>query len=137
MKDRMFLDTNVVLYALDKSSFKQQISMDLLKSNPIISTQVLNEFSNICIKKLKIDMMQVKNLIAVLSSDLEIKIFNSNTIIKALDLKSKYNFQYYDSLIVATALENHCKILYSEDMQDGLIVEQILTIINPFKKEEI
>ena len=105
MKDRMFLDTNVVLYALDKSSFKQQISMDLLKSNPIISTQVLNEFSN--------------------------------TIIKALDLKSKYNFQYYDSLIVATALENHCKILYSEDMQDGLIVEQILTIINPFKKEEI
>jgi len=48
MKDKVFLDTNVVLYALDKSSYKQEISMNLLKSNPIISTQVLNEFSNIC-----------------------------------------------------------------------------------------
>jgi len=46
------------------------------------------------------------------------------------------NFEYYDSLIVATALENECNILHSEDIQDGLVVEQRLAIINPFKKEE-
>ena len=136
MKDKIFLDTNIVLYALDKDGVKQQIAINLLKSNPIISTQVLNEFSNICIKKLRITIEQVEKLVDVLSSDLNVKVFDVNTIIQALSLKSKYNFQYYDSLIVATALENECNILYSEDMQDGFVVEQRLTIINPFKKEE-
>ena len=134
MIDKVFLDTNIVLYALDKSSVKQQISINLLQSNPIISTQVLNEFSNICVKKLKLDIEQITDLVGVLSSDLEVKLFDANTILKALSLKEKYNFQYYDSLIIATALENDCKILYTEDMQDSLIVEHKLTIINPFKK---
>ena len=136
MKDKIFLDTNIVLYALDKDGVKQQIAINLLKSNPTISTQVLNEFSNICIKKLKITIEQVEKFVDVLSSDLNVKVFDVNTIFQALSLKSKYNFQYYDSLIVATALENECNILYSEDMQDGLVIEQRLTIINPFKKEE-
>jgi predicted nucleic acid-binding protein len=50
-------------------------------------------------------------------------------------LKNKYNLQYYDALIIATALENNCNILFSEDMQDKLIIENKLTIINPFKEK--
>ena len=47
----------------------------------------------------------------------------------------KYNFSYYDSIIVSTALENECNIVYSEDMQHSQIIENKLTIINPFKKQ--
>ena len=57
---------------------------------------------------------------------------DTNVLIKAFELLQKYNFSYYDSLIVSSALENDCKILYSEDMQDGLLVENKLKIKNPF-----
>ncbi len=52
----------------------------------------------------------------------------------AIDIREKYKFQYYDSLIIATALENKCTILYSEDMQHGQIIERQLKIINPFRE---
>lgn len=58
--------------------------------------------------------------------------FSADTQLKALDIKSRYKLQYYDSLIIATALENVCDILYSEDMQHGLVVDNQLKIINPF-----
>jgi len=52
---------------------------------------------------------------------------------QALDLKSKNKISWFDSLIVAAALVADCKILYSEDFQDGLVIEGKLKVINPFK----
>ena len=52
-----------------------------------------------------------------------------------LKIKDKYKLQFYDSLIIATALENNCSVLYSEDMQHGFEIENTLTIINPFKEK--
>jgi len=49
-------------------------------------------------------------------------------------IKDIYKFQFYDCLIIATALENNCTILYSEDMQHNQLIEDKLTILNPFKK---
>ena len=51
----------------------------------------------------------------------------------ANDLRSKHNFSYWDSLIVASALENACEVLYTEDLQDGHVIEGRLRIVNPFK----
>ncbi|SFO87434.1 PIN domain-containing protein [Hydrogenimonas thermophila] len=65
-------------------------------------------------------------------NNLEIVSFSLDTQIKAIDIKEKYKLQYYDSLILATALENGCNILYSEDMQHNQIIENQLKIINPF-----
>ena len=48
-------------------------------------------------------------------------------------IRRKYSYSYWDSLIIASALENNCKALYTEDIQDGQIIEDKLTIINPFK----
>ena len=59
--------------------------------------------------------------------------FSFTTQIKALKIKEKYKLQYYDCLIIATALENACTILYSEDMQHGQIIENQIKIINPFQ----
>ena len=51
-----------------------------------------------------------------------------------MEISIRYNFYYWDSLIVASALENNCSILYTEDMQDGQVIEESLKIVNPFSK---
>ena len=56
----------------------------------------------------------------------------TSTINIAFNLSLKYGFSYWDSMIVATALENNCEVLYTEDMQHGLLVEKTLLIKNPF-----
>jgi len=59
-----------------------------------------------------------------------------NIIVIASDLRTQYNLSFWDSLIVASSLSAGANILYSEDMQDGLIISQQLTIINPFKPDK-
>jgi predicted nucleic acid-binding protein len=54
------------------------------------------------------------------------------TVHVALDIRERYGFSWYDSLIVAAALESNCDLLYSEDMQHGQIIEGRLSIVNPF-----
>ena len=132
MKDKIFIDTNILLYLLSNDKVKKTISKEILGSNYNISTQVLNEFSNISIKKFKLLIENIKEIIDKISEETTIFIFSKNTIIDALRLKEKYKFQYYDSLILATALENGCTILYCEDMQHNQIIENQLKIINPF-----
>jgi predicted nucleic acid-binding protein len=55
-----------------------------------------------------------------------------STVKLAQNLIGKYNFQLFDGIVVAAALEANCDILYSEDMQDGQIIENTLKIVNPF-----
>jgi len=134
MKDSVFLDSNIFLYAFSTKDLTKQKIASLLVLKPLtISTQVINEVSNNLLKKLKFS----NDDIAVFVEDCYIRYsiidFTKNIFTKASELREKYNFSYYDSLIVSSALLSHCTILYSEDMHDGLVVENHLTIINPFK----
>ncbi len=61
-------------------------------------------------------------------------IVDGETVLFASSLREKYKFSYWDSLIVSSALKNNCKILYTEDMHHGLIVDGVLEIVNPFKE---
>jgi predicted nucleic acid-binding protein len=63
----------------------------------------------------------------------EIKDIGFSTYRLSNDIRQKYRLSFWDSLIIASALENNCLTLYSEDMQDGQIIEDRLKIINPFK----
>ena len=137
MQDNIFLDSNIILYCYSNDETdKQAIARNIFEqySNPCISKQVINEISNILFRKFKLDCESIENTILQISNLVEILDFNLTTQIKAIRLKKSYNLQYFDALIVATALENNCNTLYSEDMQNGLVVEGKLTIINPFEK---
>ncbi|MDY0122950.1 PIN domain-containing protein [Sulfurimonas sp.] len=138
MRDKYFLDTNILIYAFSEDEpQKQEIALSIIDNVPgdtLISNQVINEICNVFLKKFKLSSNEIENVILELDSVLDIVNFDISTQIKALKLKEKYQFQYFDALIVATALENKCKILYSEDMQHELIVENRLQIINPLKK---
>lgn len=136
MHDKAFLDTNILIYAYSEDEPKKQsVALQLLDSfedHVIISKQVINEFSNILFKKFKLSSEQVENVLLEIDNVLPIVDFDLTTQIKALKLKDRYQFQYYDALIVATALENNCTVVYSEDMQHDMLIDGNLKIINPF-----
>lgn len=137
MQDKIFLDTNIIIYAFSEDEIeKQSVALSLLErqdDNVLISKQVINELSNILLKKFKLSSNQVEDAILELDTIVNIADFDLSTQIKALHIKDKYNLQFYDSLIIATALENRCTILYSEDMHHNFFVENRLKIVNPFK----
>lgn len=136
MSDKVFLDTNILIYSYSEDEIEKQIiSNELLNKyseNIIISNQVVNELVNVLFKKFKLSSDDIEDAVLELDTFIPIVNFELTTQIRALRLKSKYKFQYYDALIVATALENNCSILFSEDMQHQQVIENVLTIVNPF-----
>ena len=135
MNDNCFIDTNILVYCYtDDEPVKQQNALDIA-NNPetFISTQVLTELSNTLKKKFMLDWQAVENVVSELSSDFNVYVNKPPTIERACRIANKYQYSFYDSLIIAAALSSDCITLYSEDMQDGQVIENSLTIINPFK----
>lgn len=131
MRDRIFLDTNILVYALLDEGIKQQTALELLQSGCVISTQVLNEFAQVARKKAKLDWQEITELSNAIQSLTEIVMLDLVTHNRALTVAASYGYSFYDSMIVAAALESGCNLLISEDMQDGQLIESLL-IKNPF-----
>jgi predicted nucleic acid-binding protein len=83
-------------------------------------------------RKAKFTELQTSQLIQTFHGSCEIVELTYLTLVQASNIRSLYNFSFWDGLIVASALEANASILYSEDMQAGLLVEGRLTIVNPF-----
>jgi len=132
MRDKIFVDSNILIYLFGNDNIKKEISKELLKKKPNISIQVCNEVSNILMKKYKFLPQEVKNILQEILKNTTLSIIDNNTIFGALDIKDRYGFSYYDSLILSSAKDLECNILYSEDMQNNQKIGN-LTIINPFK----
>ncbi len=131
MLDKKFLDSNVILYALGDELSKKKIAQDLLEQKPILSTQVLTEVSQVCLKKFKLDPDLVSQWIELLQTKTQIISVTSEMIQSAIKLFDRYQYSFYDSLIIAASLHAKVDILYSEDLQNGQCIEG-LRIINPF-----
>jgi predicted nucleic acid-binding protein len=132
-----FIDTNIWLYAFSDSQDKlktQQAKM-LLRRTPQIalSTQVVNEVSVNMLRKFQADEQDIRKLIRSLYRKYLIVECNRTILLQASDLRTSYHISYWDSLIIASALAVGAPILYTEDMHDGLIVNNQLTIVNPLK----
>ena len=130
--NKVFVDSNIILYLMDSDNTKRSIAQQILLSKPYISPQVLTEVGNVCKRRFKFTKSQVLDLWADLLNDCILVPTSSSTFSKAISISKKYDFQIFDSLIVASALDSECVTLYSEDMQHQMLVEKALTIINPF-----
>ena len=104
-----------------------------MNNEVIISIQVINELSNVLRKKFNIELKSISAIIDELSKNCKIEIINLATVFEALKISERYGYSYYDSLIISSAIENGCSILFSEDLQDGQNIDDKLKIINPFK----
>lgn len=132
MPAKAFIDTNVVIYALGSNSAKTSLAAPLFANNPTISTQVLSETANVALKKLALPLPETGKLLAMLEATCRVEIVTPATMQRALDISGRYGYSWFDSLIVATALEAGCDTLYTEDLQHGQVIEGKLTVTNPF-----
>ena len=130
-----FIDSNVWLYAFIKSQDqdKTAIAKATIQSNEIaVSTQIISEVCVNLIKKARFDEASIRNLIESFYRKYRVTTISHAVLLKASQLRERYRFAYWDSLIVACALAEGATIVYSEDMHSGLIVENRLQLINPF-----
>ncbi|AWY20662.1 PIN domain-containing protein [Moraxella bovis] len=130
-----FMDSNILLYSIGDDD-KQPIAEKLSRNpNAVISTQVLNEFCNVVFRKKLMTDDELLSSIRFFKKYFTIIDLNSDFVVDALHIKKRYQYSYWDSLLIATALYANTPILYSEDMHHNHIIENKLTIINPFYKE--
>lgn len=134
MNDKVFLDSNIIiyLYSIDEPTKKHQAQQLIETHQSLISTQVINELINVLYKKKRLDVTSICAAFVEIETMLPIVEIKSSTIAQALLIMQTHKYSYFDSLIIATALENNCGILYTEDMHDTHKIRG-LTIKNPFK----
>jgi predicted nucleic acid-binding protein len=140
MSARFFLDTNVFVYSLDDSaSVKRRRSNQLIRQaivtrNGVVSYQVVQEFFNVAFRRFTSAMTsaEAEQYLATVFRPL-LAIHSSHALYaEALHLRNRYRLHWYDSLIVAGAIEAECEVLYTEDLNDGQKFGQ-LRIENPFR----
>ncbi|HHS12301.1 MAG TPA: PIN domain-containing protein [bacterium] len=139
MKDKYFIDTNILVYSFDNDNVhKKDISLKLIsdaltQSKGIISYQVIQEFLNVAIKKFKVPLNiedSRKYLTVVLEPLCEV--YSSIALYhRALEIVERWQLSFFDSLIISAALQSECEIIYTEDLQHGQKIFD-LEIVNPF-----
>lgn len=130
--ERVFFDTNVLLYLLSEDIAKSRELDAYLLAGGMISVQVLNEFTNVGRRKRGLHVTHVRPFLAVLQKMLVVVPISVETHQLGLDVIERYRLATYDAMIVAAALLNDCNTLLSEDMQDGMSIHGKLRIKNPF-----
>ena len=136
MKTKVFVDTNILIYlqeGLDKPKHEIAVSLfeKLADENVIVlSTQVLQEFYVAMTKKLGHDPVTIKQLLQLFER-FEIMIIQVSTVQEAIDISILNKLSYWDSLIVASALESKCKTIYTEDLNHSQDIKGV-KIVNPF-----
>jgi predicted nucleic acid-binding protein len=134
MADRVFFDTNVLVYVVGEDKNRTASAEALLAAGGVVSVQVLNELAAVARRKLAMPWEEIDDALAAIRtlcpSPLPLTV---ETHQDGLRIAAQYNLHFYDALIAAAALESSCTVLYSEDLQHGQIIDGRLTIRNPFK----
>jgi len=132
-----FIDSNIWLYALlpKQDETKEAIAKSLIEGNQpdiVISTQVINEIVNNLLRKGRTKESAVRLLIASFYDDYTVVRMDRTIQEKASLLRENHSFSHWDSLVVITALQAGASTIYSEDMQHEFVIDNKLTIVNPF-----
>jgi predicted nucleic acid-binding protein len=134
MSGSAFFDTSVFVHAVVQDDPRSQKAEELVAEGGTVSVQVLNEFVDVVRRKAKMPWDEVRfaiqNIKALCPDPLPVTL---DTHREALAIAQRYGYRIYDALIVASALKARCTILFSEDMQDGQVIDKTLTIRNPFR----
>jgi predicted nucleic acid-binding protein len=130
--DEVFFDINVLFYLLSDDAAKADRAESLLAHGGTISVQVLNEFASVASRRLKLSWPEIREVLDTIQATCQVVSLSVATHQRAVAIAERYRFSFYDATIVAAALLAGCTLLYSEDLQDGQIIEARLTVRNPF-----
>jgi predicted nucleic acid-binding protein len=133
MTDRAFLDTNVLVYVVGQKDERTPPAEALVAAGGVVSVQILNELASVARRKLGMTWEDIGEALAAIRtlcpSPVPLTIATHDA---ALRIAAQHKYHIYDALVLAAALEADCTVLYSEDLQDGQVVDGRLTIRNPF-----
>ncbi len=133
MSDKITLDSNILIYAFAQNDdFRKNIAKDIIAKCNIISIQAINETSYVLLKKYNFPKEQLEQVILFLKEQFVISSLTTNTLDQTIVLCKKYNFSFWDSMMIAAALDNHCSVIYTEDLNHDQLIEKRLRIVNPF-----
>jgi predicted nucleic acid-binding protein len=140
MSVKVFVDSNIWLYSLTQlggnaTDVRHGLALNFLTglARPVINSQVIREVCRNLIKKSSTSEPRIQSLIEGWYRDCEIVNASAGQFLLASQLRESGAFSYWDSLIVAAALDAGCTTLFSEDMQHGQVLRGQLTIINPLR----
>jgi predicted nucleic acid-binding protein len=127
-----FFDTSVLLYLLSDDTAKADRIETLLSARGVVSVQVLNEFAVVALRKLKMPLNEVREILDTIRAVCAVEPITVETHDRGLAVFERYRFSLYDSMLVAAALIAGAKIVYSEDLQHGQVIDNQLRVTNPF-----
>lgn len=137
--ERCFVDSNIWIYAVTQSGSippnpRHEAAKVLIRTiQPYISVQVINEVSYNLVKKFKFTESDIQTLVKSFYRTYTVcPIMDEVLLLEASSIRQRYNISFWDSMLVSTAIQSQCSLFYTEDMRHGLIVNDVLTIVNPF-----
>jgi len=128
-----FIDTNVLMYVASADLAKADRAERLIGEGGTISVQVLNEVANVARRKMAMSWAETRAFLSMIRALLPVQPLTVELHEAGLALAERHGFSTYDAMIVAAALHADCDTLWSEDMQDGMIIEDRLRIADPFR----
>ena len=128
-----FVDTNVLVYLASGDSAKADRAEQIAADGATISVQVLNELANVTRRKMGLSWPETRAFLSTVRLLLSVEPVTADVHELGLAIAERYAFSIFDAMIVASALQADCGTLWSEDMHDGLVIENKLRITNPFR----
>ncbi|MCL2204004.1 MAG: PIN domain-containing protein [Defluviitaleaceae bacterium] len=135
MHDRVFLDTNIIvyLYSIDEED-KRAVSFKFVNNaDCVTSIQAMNEAANVWFRKYGLSKNEIVKYLDEIESVCEdVMPVRRKTIDLAIDIKDRYDYSFFDCLMLASAIEANCNVILTEDMKNGQLINGTLKIENPF-----
>jgi predicted nucleic acid-binding protein len=127
-----FFDTNILLYVASGDPLKAERAEQLIGDGGRTSVQVLNEIASVARRKMGLTWMETREFLSMIRALLPVEPVAVEIHESGLALAERYHLSTYDAMIAASALQADCDILWSEDMQDGMVLDARLRVVNPF-----
>jgi predicted nucleic acid-binding protein len=128
-----FFDTNVLLYVASGDPTKADRAEELIGAGGMISVQVLNEITNVARRKMGMSWTETRAFLSMIRGLLPVQPLTIDTHETGVGVAARYGLSTCDAMIAASALHADCDTLWSEDMQDGMVLDDRLRIVNPFR----
>ena len=128
-----FFDTNILLYLASGNRAKAERAEEIVGEGGVISVQVLNEITNVARRKMQLSWVEIRQFLSTIRSLLPAHPVTIEIHGAGLALAERYGFSTYDAMIVASAIDAGCDTLWSEDMQQDMVIGRRLRIRDPFR----
>jgi predicted nucleic acid-binding protein len=132
VSDRFF-DTNIILSLISSDERKADVAETAIAEGGHLSVQVLNEFASVARKKARLDWHEISDVLSSVRQVCRVHPLTVATHDAARALAEQHGLNLYDASIVASAQHAGCRVLYSEDLQEGRRFDRTLEVVNPFR----